>query len=75
MENKNKQVQQEARSTPQEKTTEIKLMREQLSKSGEVRLLIGIGVIGFLFGIGADLGTKMVNSLEELISRREGYCQ
>ena len=62
MENKNKQVQQEA--------IKIKLMREQLSKLREVRLFIGIGVIGFLFGIGAVLGTKMVNSLEELTSRK-----
>ena len=62
MENENEQVQQEA--------IEIKLTREQPSKLGEVRLFIGIGVIGFLFGIGATLGTKMVNSLEELISRK-----
>ena len=62
MENKNKQVQQEA--------IEIKLMREQLSKLREDRLFIGVGVIGFLFGIGVVLGTKMVNSLEELISRK-----
>ena len=62
MENKNKQVQQEA--------IEIQLMREQPSRLREVRLFIGIGVIGFLFGIGGVLGTKMVNSLEELISRK-----
>ena len=40
--------------------------RELLSSIG---LFIGMGVLGFWFGIGATLGTKMVNNLEELISR------
>ena len=40
--------------------------RELLSSTG---LFIGTGLLGFWFGIGAALGTKMVNSLEELISR------
>ena len=31
--------------------------------------LITVGVLGFWFGIGATLGAKMVNNLEELISR------
>ena len=31
--------------------------------------VISVGVLGFWFGVGADLGTKMVNNLEELISR------
>ena len=39
--------------------------REQLSSIG---LFIGTGLLGFWFGIGATLGSKMVNSLEELIS-------
>ena len=39
--------------------------RELLSSIG---LFIGIGVNTW-FGVGAALGTKMVNNLEELISR------
>ena len=31
--------------------------------------VISLGVLGFWFGIGAALGNKMVNNLEELISR------
>ena len=31
--------------------------------------VISLGVLGFWFGVGATLGTKMVNNLEELISR------
>ena len=40
--------------------------RELLSSIG---LFIGTGLLGFWFGVGAALGAKMVNSLEELISR------
>ena len=32
-------------------------------------------MIGFWFGIGEILAIKMVNSLEELISKKLGYCQ
>ena len=39
--------------------------RELLSSIG---LFIGMGLLGFWFGVGATLGAKMVNSLEELIS-------
>ena len=31
--------------------------------------VITVGVLGFWFGFGASLGAKMVNNLEELISR------
>ena len=31
--------------------------------------VLTVGVLGFWFGVGAALGAKMVNSLEELISR------
>ena len=51
-----KQVQWEAQS-------EVK--REPLSSIG---LFIGTGLLGFWFGVGAALGAKMFNSLEELIS-------
>ena len=40
--------------------------RELLSSTG---LYIGTGLLGFWFGVGAALGSKMINSLEELISR------
>ena len=39
--------------------------RELLSSIG---LFIGTGLLSFWFGVGAPLGAKMVNSLEELIS-------
>ena len=39
--------------------------RELLSSIG---LFICTGLLGFWFGVGATLGSKMVNSLEELIS-------
>ena len=40
--------------------------RELLSSIG---LFIGMGLLGFWFGVGATLGSKMINCLEELISR------
>ena len=40
------------------------LKRELLSSIG---LFISTGLLGFWFGVGATLGAKMVNSLEELI--------
>ena len=40
--------------------------RELLSSIG---LFIGTGLLGFWFGVGATSGSKMINSLEELISR------
>ena len=33
-----------------------------------IELFIGMGLLGFWFGVGATLGAKMVNSLEELTS-------
>ena len=40
--------------------------RELMSSIG---LFIGTGLLGFWFGVGDALGSKMVNSLEEIISR------
>ena len=40
--------------------------RELLSSIG---LFIDMGLLCFWFGVGAALGSKIVNSLEELISR------
>ena len=31
--------------------------------------VLTVGVLGFWFGVGATLGSKVVNNLEELISR------
>ena len=42
-----------------------RVKRELLSNIG---LFIGTGLLGFWFGVGATLGAKMVNHLEELIS-------
>ena len=39
--------------------------RELLTSIG---LFIGMGLLGFWFGVGAALGAKMVNSVKELIS-------
>ena len=59
MENKNERVEQET--------------RKQLSRLEVIGAVISLGVLGFWFGIGAALGyrlgAKMVNNLEELISR------
>ena len=56
-ENKNEQVKQET----------IKL--EEMSRLEVIGAVITVGVLGFWFGIGAALGAKIVNNLEELISR------
>ena len=56
------QLQWEAQGTQQSPSDP---KRELLSSIG---LFIGTGLLGFWFGVGATLGAKMVNSLEELIS-------
>ena len=58
MESKNEQVEQLQQETGDPK-------RELLSSIG---LFIGTGLLGFWFEVGATLGSKMVTSLEELIS-------
>ena len=59
-------------------TIQIKEMRKQPSRlegprgaplSEVTGAVITVGVLGFWFGVGATLGAKMVNNLEELISR------
>ena len=42
---------------------------EEKSRLEVIEAVITVGVLGFWFGIGAALGTKVVNNLEELISR------
>ena len=50
-------------------TIKMEETRKQPSKSEVIGAVITVGVLGFWFGVGAALGTKMVNNLEELISR------
>ena len=45
------------------------VMREQPSRLEVIGAVLTIGVLGFWFGIGAALSAKIVNNLEELISR------
>ena len=42
--------------------------RKQPSRLEVIGAVLTIWVLGFWFGIGAALGSKMANSLEELIS-------
>ena len=42
---------------------------KQPSRLEVIGAVLTIGVLGCWFGIGAALGSKMVNNLEELISR------
>ena len=44
-------------------------MRKQPSRLEVIGAVLTVGVLGFWFGIGAALAAKMVNNLEELISR------
>ena len=53
----------------QQETIKMEEMRKQLSRLEVIGDVITVGVLGFWFGVGAALGTKMVNNLEELISR------
>ena len=50
-------------------TIKFEETRKQPSKSEVIVAVITVGVLGFWFGFGATLGAKMVNNLEELISR------
>ena len=43
--------------------------RKQQSRLEVIGAVLTIGELGFWLGVGATLGTKMVNCLEELISR------
>ena len=70
MENKNEQVQWETMNEQvQQETT-----NKRPSKCEVIGSFIGMGMVGFCFGIGVILAVKTVNSLEycieELISRK-----
>ena len=54
----------------------IKIENEQVKQEtidpkrevlGSIWLFIGTGILGFWLGVGATLGSKMINILEELI--------
>ena len=55
----------------QQETTKMEETRKQPSRLEVIGAVLTVGVLGFWFGIGigATLRSKMVNSLEELISR------
>ena len=53
----------------EQETIKMEEMRKQPSKLEVIGAVITVEVLGFWFGVGAALGTKMVNNLEELISR------
>ena len=52
----------------QQETIKMEETRKQPSRLEVIGAVLTVGVLGFWFGIGAALGSKMVNSLEELIS-------
>ena len=53
----------------EQETIKMEEMRKQPSRLEVIGAVITVGVLGFWFGIGATLGAKMVNSIEELIRR------
>ena len=52
-----------------QETIKMEETRKQPSRLEVIGAVITVGVLGFWLGIGATLGAKMVNNLEELISR------
>ena len=52
-----------------QETIKMEEMRKQPSNLEVIGAVITVGVLGFWFGVGSALGAKMVNNLEELISR------
>ena len=53
----------------QQETIKMEETRKQPSRLEVIGAVITVGMLGFWFGVGAALGAKMVNNLEELISR------
>ena len=53
----------------QQETIKMEEMRKQPSRLDVIGAVISLGMLGFWFGMGATLGAKMVNNLEELINR------
>ena len=53
----------------EQETIKMEETRKQPSNLEVIGAVLTVGVLGFWFGIGAALCAKMVNSLEDLISR------
>ena len=53
-----------------QETIKIEETRKQPSKSEVIGSFIGIGMVGFCFGIGLMLTVKTVNNLECCINRK-----
>ena len=53
----------------EQETIKMEETRKQPSRLEVIGAVIAVGVLGSWFGIGAALGAKMVNNVEELISR------
>ena len=49
---------------------QVELKSSTSNKYEVVGLFIGMGMVGFCFGIGLILAVKTVNNLEEFISRK-----
>ena len=54
----------------EQETIKMEKMREQPSKSEVIGSFIGMGMVGFCFGIGLMLAVKTVNNLECCIYRK-----
>ena len=52
-----------------QETIKMEETRKQPSRLEIIGAVITVGVLGFWFEVGVALGAKMVNNLEELISR------
>ena len=53
----------------EQETIKMEETRKQPSRLEVIGAVITVGVLGFWFGVEAALGAKVVNNLEELISR------
>ena len=53
----------------EQETRKMEETRKQLSRLEVIGAVITVRVLGFWLGVGAALGAKMVNNLEELLSR------
>ena len=53
----------------EQETIKMEEMRKQPSRLEVIGVVITVGELGCWFGVGATLGAKMVNNLEELIRR------
>ena len=48
----------------EQETIKMEETKKQLSRLEVIGAVITVGVLGFWFGVGATLGTKMVDNLE-----------